>query len=68
MRIPIWPGIRLSIWEKQNPDAMKVEIACYYKPIKVTRVASKRGWALLLVRYGWRDHGVYKGTDRGTAE
>lgn len=55
MRIPIWPGVRLSVWEKQNPDAVKVVIPFVtpYEPIR--RVLSKRGWMLLLVRYDWRD-------------
>jgi hypothetical protein len=60
MRIPIWPGVRLSMWEPQNPDAVKVTMACYYKPFRVTRVLSKRGWALLLIRYDWRDTGTYE--------
>lgn len=55
MRIPIWPGIRLSVWEKQNPQAVKVvtPFITPYQPIR--RVLSKRGWMLLLVRYDWRD-------------
>lgn len=57
MRIPIWPGVRLSVWEKQNPDAVKVvtPFVTPYEPIR--RVLSKRGWMLLLVRYDWRDRG-----------
>lgn len=57
MRVPIWPGVRLSVWEPQNPDAVEVTMACYYNPIKVTRALSLRGWALLLLRYNWRDTG-----------
>ena len=55
MRIPLWPGVRLSVWEKQNPDAVKVvtPFVTPYEPIR--RVLSKRGWMLLLVRYDWRD-------------
>jgi hypothetical protein len=68
MRIPIWPGVRLSVWEKQNPEAVQVTMACYYNPLKVTRVASKRGWALLLVRYDWKDTGEYKPDPLDTAE
>lgn len=60
MHIPLWPGIRLSLWEPQSPEAVHVTMASYYKPLNVTRVASKRGWALLLVRYDWRDHGTYE--------
>ena len=54
MRIPIWPGVRLSVWEPQNPDAMGVTAPHIHTPLRVQRVASKRGWALLLVRYDWR--------------
>ncbi|WP_331764774.1 hypothetical protein [Streptomyces sp. NBC_01238] len=68
MRIPIWPGVRLSVWEPQNPDAVKVTMACYYKPFKVTRVLSKRGWLVLLIRYDWRDTGTYEPPRRDTAE
>lgn len=57
MRIPIWPGVRLSVWERQDPEAVSVRLAAYYKPPAVRRVASKRGWMLLLVRYDWRDPG-----------
>lgn len=54
MRIPIWPGIRLSVGEPQNPDAVKVvtPFVTPYQPIR--RVLSKRGWMLLLVRYDWK--------------
>ena len=57
MRIPLWPGVRLSVWEEQNPDAVKVvtPFVTPYEPIR--RVLSKRGWFLLLVRYDWRDRG-----------
>lgn len=65
MRIPIWPGVRLSVWEPQNPDAVKVTMANYYKPFPVRRVLSKRGWMLLLVRYDWRDGGEYTKPDPG---
>jgi hypothetical protein len=56
MRIPLWPGLRLSVWERQNPDAVKVTMARSkpYQPIR--RVLSMRGWMLLWVRYDWRDY------------
>lgn len=56
MRVPLWPGVRLSVWEKQNPDAVKVTLARSkpYEPIR--RVLSFRGWMLLWVRYDWRDN------------
>jgi hypothetical protein len=57
MRVPIRPGIRLSVWEPQNPEAIQVTVACYYNPVRVTRVLSMRGWACLLLRYDWRDAG-----------
>lgn len=57
MRIPIWPGVRLSVWEPQNPDALSVNMPLYRNPIRVTRVLSKRGWCVLLVRYNWKDRG-----------
>lgn len=55
MRIPIWPGIRLSVWEKQNPEAVRVvtPFVTPYEPIR--RVLSMRGWFGLLVRYDWKD-------------
>lgn len=56
MRIPIWPGIRLSVWEKQNPDAVQVRLPYAQPRQPLRRVLSKRGWMLLLVRYDWRDH------------
>jgi hypothetical protein len=57
MRIPIWPGIRLSIWEPQNPAAVNVTLPFNRQPPTVRRVLSMRGWMILLVRYGWRDIG-----------
>ncbi len=56
MRIPIWPGIRLSVWEKQNPEAVKVTLARSkpYEPVR--RVLSMRGWMLLWVRYNWKEY------------
>lgn len=57
MRIPIWPGVRLSVWEEQNPEAVQITMALYYKPLRVRRVLSMRGWALFGVRYDWRDRG-----------
>lgn len=56
MRIPMWPGVRLTVWERQNPEAVKVTLA-FAKPYPVRRVLSMRGWILLLVRYDWRTRG-----------
>lgn len=58
MRIPIWPGVRLSVWEKQNPEAVQIRLArsAPYEPVR--RVLSMRGWMLLMVRYDWRDHSL----------
>ncbi|MGW2384335.1 hypothetical protein [Streptomyces sp. NPDC001658] len=58
MRIPIWPGVRLSVWVKQNPDAVRVVMPSYHKPFTVRRALSKRGWMFLYVRYDWRSRGV----------
>jgi hypothetical protein len=55
VRIPIWPGVRLSVWEKQDPDAVKVVTPFVTPHQPIRRVLSKRGWMLLLVRYDWRD-------------
>jgi hypothetical protein len=63
MRIPIWPGIRLSIWEPQNPDAVNVTLAFNRQSPTVRRVLSMRGWMILLVRYDWRDTGQYATAD-----
>lgn len=68
MRIPIGPGVRLSLLEKQNPEAVQIKLATYYKPLKVTRVASMRGWMLLFVRYDWRNKGEYVRPDGDTPE
>lgn len=56
MRIPVWPGVRLSVWEKQNPEAVKVTLARGkpYDPMR--RVLSMRGWMLLFIRYDWKDY------------
>ncbi len=58
MRVPIWPGVRLSVWERQNPDAVRVVLArsTPYEPVR--RVLSARGWMVLWVRYDWRDHSL----------
>lgn len=56
MRILIWPGVRLSVWEKQNPDAVKVTLARSTPKEPVRRVLSMRGWMLLWVRYDWKDY------------
>lgn len=55
MHIPLWPGVRLSVWEKQNPDAVRVTLARFTPYEPVWRVLSMRGWMLLLVRYDWKD-------------
>jgi hypothetical protein len=60
MRIPIRPGVKLSILEPQNPEAVRVRMAAYYKPLKLTRLLSKRGWFVLLARYDWRNPGTYQ--------
>jgi len=67
VRTPLWPGVRLSVWEKQDPDAVKVVLARSkpYEPVR--RVLSMRGWMLLWVRYDWRDYGPRK-TDLGVRE
>lgn len=57
MRISIWPGVRLSVWEPQNPETVRVTLSLHYNPFSVRRVLSKRGWMLLLVRYDWRERG-----------
>ncbi|MCX4911863.1 hypothetical protein [Streptomyces sp. NBC_00878] len=56
MRIPVWPGVRLCVWERQNPEAVKVTLARSkpYEPVR--RVLSMRGWMLLWVRYDWKDY------------
>lgn len=59
MRIPIWRDLRLSVWERQNPEAVRITMACYYNPIRVRRILSSRGWALFGIRYDWRDRGKY---------
>jgi len=57
MRIPIWKDLRLSVWERQNPDAVRIVLA-RSKPFEpVRRVLSSRRWMLLWVRYDWRDYG-----------
>jgi hypothetical protein len=56
MRIPLWKDLRLSVWERQNPNAVKVTLARSkpYEPVR--RVLSMRGWMLLWVRYDWKDY------------
>lgn len=56
MRIPLWRDLRLSVWEKQNPDAVKVTLARSKPHEPVRRVLSSRGWMLLWVRYDWKDY------------
>ncbi|MFF7527312.1 hypothetical protein [Streptomyces pseudovenezuelae] len=59
MRIPIWPGVRLSVWEKQNSEAVKVTMPNTVMRGPVRRVLSKRGWMILLVRYDWQKSGRF---------
>jgi len=59
MRIPIWPGVRLSVWEKQNPEAVKVTMPNTVLRTPVRRMLSKRGWMVLLVRYDWKKSGRF---------
>ncbi|MEW2266931.1 hypothetical protein [Streptomyces sp. NPDC047868] len=56
MRIPLWRDLRLTVWERQNPEAVKVTLARSkpYQPVR--RVLSSRGWMLLWVRYDWKDY------------
>ncbi|MEW2402192.1 hypothetical protein [Streptomyces sp. NPDC046862] len=68
MRIPIWPGARLSVWEKQNPEAVKVVMPSTRMVEPVFRVLSKRGWMFLLVRYDWKKSGRYFRPDPGVLE
>lgn len=56
MRISLGRDRRLSVWEKQNPEAVRVTLArsTPYEPVR--RVLSSRGWMLLLIRYDWKDY------------
>ncbi|WP_435606622.1 hypothetical protein [Streptomyces ardesiacus] len=56
MRIPIWRNLRLSVWEPQNPDAVRVRLVRGEPKQPMRRVLSMRGWMLLLIRYDWQDH------------
>jgi hypothetical protein len=64
MRIPIWPGVRLSLFVPQDQQAVRIRLATHYNPLRVLRLASMRGWFVVLVRYDWRDHGKYEALDR----
>lgn len=64
MRIPLRPGVRLSLFARQNQDAVRIRMATYYNPLRVLRLISKRGWMVLLIRYDWRDKGRYEPFDR----
>lgn len=55
MRIPVWPGVRLSVWEKQDPGMVEIKLRDYRWPFSVRRILSKRGWMLLLIRYDWQE-------------
>lgn len=59
MRIPLWRDLRLSVWERQNPDAVQVTMPNTEMRPPVRRVLSMRGWMLLLIRYNWRKSGRY---------
>lgn len=67
MRIPIWPGLRLTVWEKQNPEAVKIRLArsVPYEPVR--RVLSMPGWMLLLVRYDHKDYSPPPEADPATS-
>ena len=68
MRIPIWPGVRLSVWEKQNQQAVKVVMPNTVLRPPVRRVLSMRGWMILLVRYDWKTSGRYYQAETGIRE
>lgn len=53
IRIPVWPGVRITIGGAPNPHAVRVTLALG-KRARVVRLVSKRGWMLLLVSYDWR--------------
>lgn len=59
MKIRIWPGVELTVWKKQHPEAVQVSIPNTVMRGPVRRVLSKRGWMLLLVRYDWKKSGRY---------
>lgn len=63
MRIPLWPGVRLSVWEKQNPKAVQVTLARGEPYDPVRRVLSVPGWMLLLIRYDWKDRSLPPAAD-----
>jgi hypothetical protein len=53
VRIPVWPGVKLTLWGSVNPQTMQVGLAApLKKPVK--RIASMPGWAILFVRYNWK--------------
>lgn len=68
MRIPIWPGVRLSVWEKQNPQAVEVVMPNTVLRPPVRRVLSMRGWMILLVRYDWKKSGRFHKAESGVWE
>lgn len=54
IRIPLWPGVRVSIGGHPNPMAIRVELNYYGRPNPTTRVSrwlSWPGFALLAIRY-----------------
>lgn len=55
LRIPIWPGIRLTFGGAPQPEAVRVVLGGP-RPVEpsTVRIVSKRGWMVLLVRYDWR--------------
>jgi hypothetical protein len=56
LRVPIWPGVRLSIGGSPKPEAVRVVLGGPRPPAeqRTVRLISKRGWMLLLVSYDWR--------------
>jgi len=56
IRVPVWPGVRLTFGGPPNPQAVKVAFGAPYEAQvpRTVRLVSKRGWMLLLVRYDWR--------------
>lgn len=55
LRVPIWPGIRLTFGGQPKPEAVRVLFGGP-RPVEssAVRIVSKRGWMVLLVRYDWR--------------
>ena len=49
IRIPYWPGRRLTLGGRPQPAAVTVQLPD--RPAQVTRLASAPGWMVLAVRY-----------------